>query len=396
MVPGPTELSWRVIRAMMRPSIAHYDPEFNEEVLDATLVELKNVFKTKNEVLAVPGSGRVALETSIASAIEAGDKVLSVTAGIFGPWQAEMAKRVGADATVFPVEWGKQIELDMLEKAIRKDRYTALTVAHNETTTGAVYPIKEVGELARKYDLLYFVDTVSSLGGVNVETDDWGIDFNMTASHKCLGAPVGLAIVAVSQRGWERMEKRKKPATTFSFDLLRWKKWWIPKERGGNLEQIWRRQPITMPVYSVYALAEATKMIIEEGLENRFKRHQIVGRAVRDAVRKIGLELLCEDEVVSDTLTAVRNPPGIKDVDVRSTMARYGIMISGGLEKLSGKIMRIAHMGETANPEYVRPTILALEMALTALGHKFDRDAGIKAADEVLKEISGPRKVSPL
>ena len=231
MVPGPTELSPRVIRAMMRPSIAHYDPEFNVDVLDATLLEMRKIFKTKNEILAVPGSGRVALETAIASTIEPGDKVFSISAGVFGPWQAEIARRIGAVTTEYAVEWGKPIDIDDLEKNISKDKYTALTVAHNETTTGAVYPIDSIGELAKKFDMLYFVDTVSSLGGVNVETDKWGIDFNMTASHKCLGAPIGLAIVSVSERGWQKMENRKKPATTFSFDLLRWKQWWLPKER---------------------------------------------------------------------------------------------------------------------------------------------------------------------
>jgi aspartate aminotransferase-like enzyme len=398
MVPGPTELSWRVIRAMMKPSIAHYDPEFNIGVLDATLIELKKIFKTKNEILAVPGSGRVALETSIASAIEPGDKVLSVTAGIFGPWQAEMVRRVGGDATIFEVEWGKQLDLEKLERVIQKGNYQAITIAHNETTTGAQYPIMEVGKLAEKYDLLYFVDTVSSLGGINVETDNWGIDFNMTASHKCLRAPIGLAIVSISQKGWEKMEKRKKPATTFSYDLLRWKKWWIPKERGGDLEQAWRRQPITMPVYSVYALAEATKMILEEGLEKGFKRHQTIARATRKAVEEIGLQLFCEEAIRSDTVTAINSPPGVKESAIRGIMAeKYGIMISGGLERLSGKIMRIGHMGETATPSLILPTLSAFEAALANLGFKFERGAGVRVADEILKEITGPAKeVSPL
>jgi aspartate aminotransferase-like enzyme len=397
MVPGPTELSWRVIRAMMRPSIAHYDPEFNIGVLDATLLELRKIFKTNNEIIAVPGSGRVALEASIASTIEPGDKVLSIVAGAFGPWQAEIVRRVGGEDIEFEVEWGKQIDLGKLEKAIRKDSYRALTIAHNETTTGAKYPIGEIGELARKHDLLYFVDTVSSLGGIDVETDDWSIDFNMTASHKCLGAPIGLAIVSVSEKGWEKMEKRKRPATTFAYDLLRWKRWWLPKERGGSLEQGWRRQPITMPVYSVYALAEATRMIIEEGLENRFNRHQVIARAVRQAVEALGLHLFAEKSILSDTLTAICAPPAIREGDIRAIMAeKYGIMISGGLERLTGKIMRIGHMGESASPENVTQTLSALEGALTELDFDFQKGAGVRAANDVLVEISGPAKGSPL
>jgi len=241
MVPGPTEISWRVIRAMMRPSIAHYDPEFNIGVLDSTLIEMKKIFKTRNEILAVPGSGRVAQETAIASAVEPGDKVLSITAGVFGPWMAEMVRRVGGLPTEFQVEWGQPIDFTKLEEEIKKQSYVALTTVHNETTTGAIYDIQRIGQLAKKYGLIYFVDSVSSLGGVNIETDQWGIDFNMSASHKCLGAPIGLALVSVSEKGWEKMMNRKTPAVTFSFDLLRWKKWWLPKERGGTLEQVWRR-----------------------------------------------------------------------------------------------------------------------------------------------------------
>jgi aspartate aminotransferase-like enzyme len=397
MTPGPTELPWRVIRAMMRPSIAHYDPDFNIGVLDATLLELRKIFKTSNEVLAVPGSGRVALETAIASAIEPGDNVLSIVAGAFGPWQAEMVRRVGGKATEYEVEWGKGIDLDKLEETIRNANYKAITIAHNETTTGAVYPIDRIGELARKYDLLYFVDTVSSLGGMNVETDKWGIDFNMTASHKCLGAPIGLAIVSVSEKGWKKMEMRKKPATTFSYDLLRWKKWWLPKERGGTLEQVWRRQPITMPIYSVYALAEATKMIMEEGLENVLNRHHLVGEAVRAGLEAIGLQLFSDENIRSDTLTAFNVPSGVKDSDVRGILSdKYGIMISGGLQKMSGKLMRIGHMGETAQPRYIRPTIIALEAAMADVGHKFERGAGVRAAGEILKRIEAKEDVSPL
>jgi aspartate aminotransferase-like enzyme len=339
----------------------------------------------------------VALETAIASAIEPGDKVFSVSAGVFGPWQAEIARRVGAETTEYTVDWGKSMDLDDLERNLNKDNYKVLTIAHNETTTGAVYPIDKIGKLAKKFDMLYFVDTVSSLGGVNIETDNWGIDFNMTASHKCLGAPIGLAIVSVSERGWQKMENRKKPATTFSFDLLRWKQWWLPKERGGKLEQKWRRQPITMPVYLVYALAEATKMILDEGLENVFKRHRVVGEAVRAALTAIGLNLYTDKIVASNTLTAFNVPTGVNDSEVRQIMAdKYGIMISGGLQKVSGKIMRIGHMGETAKPQYIRPTILALESALAEVGFEFQQGAGTRAADDIIKQIEVAKEVSPL
>jgi len=397
MIPGPTEIPWRVIRAMIRPSVAHYDPEFNIDVLDGTLQRLKEIFQTRNEVIAMPGSGRVALEASIASVIEPDDKVLCIEAGTFGPWMTEMVKRVGGHATTFSVEWGKPIDLEKLENLLSKGEFKALTIVHNETSTGSTYPIDRIGEFTRKYGVLYFVDTVSSLGGVDVKTDEYHIDFNMTASHKCLAAPIGLSMVSISDNGWKAMESRKKPAATFSYDLLRWKKWWLPKERGGDLLMEWRRQPITMPVHTVYALEEATKMILEEGLDNRFKRHRIAARAVREGIKALGLVLFPDSRVLSDTVTAVRSPENISDSLLRSKVwERYGIMISGGLERQRGKMLRIGHMGMTASAAYILPLFSAIEFSLAELAYRFERGAGVETARGILEEIPFAARVSPL
>jgi aspartate aminotransferase-like enzyme len=397
MIPGPTEIPWRVIRAMMKPSFPHYDPEFNIDVLDATLIKLRKIFQTKNECIAVPGSGRVALEATIASVIEPGDKVLSIEAGTFGSWMTEMIKRVGGKATVFPVEWGQPIDLEKLEDVLGEGGFKALTIVHNETSTGAMYPIDEIGRLTRKYDVLYIVDTVSSLGGIDIKTDEWNIDFNMSASHKCLSAPIGLAIIAISDKGWEAMENRKTPSTTFSYDLLRWKKWWLPKERGGEVQMGWRRQPITMPVHLVYALEEAVNIILEEGISNVFKRHYIVAKALREGVKALGLQLFPEDRIASNTVTAIKNPPGIADSNLRTIMKQeYGIIISGGLDKQSGKMFRVGHMGMTASVEYVLPFFSALEFSLASLGYKFKMGAGVETAKAILENTSTPARVSPM
>ncbi|MEM2875574.1 MAG: alanine--glyoxylate aminotransferase family protein [Candidatus Bathyarchaeia archaeon] len=397
MIPGPTEIPLRVIRAMMREAEAHYSPHFNEGVLEETLDGLKRVFQTRNEVIAVPGSGRVALEAPIISAIEEDDNVLCIESGGFGPWMTEMVRRVGGKATPFTVEWGKPIDLDKLEEVISNGNFNALTVVHNETTTGAMYPLEKISKLTQEYDMLFFVDTVSSLGGVDIRTDDLKIDFNMTASHKCLAAPIGLSIISISEKGWEKMENRKKPAFSFSYDLLKWKTWWLPRERGGSLIHGWRRQPITMPVHLVYALNEAVKIILEEGLERVFKRHEVVSKAVREAVRAIGLRTLAEESVASHTVSAVLMPEGVSDVEVRSRMAnKHGIMISGGLGKMSGKMVRIGHMGVTASPDYVIPMLNALETTLTELGYRFERDVGVKRAMEILEDIVAAQPTSPL
>jgi aspartate aminotransferase-like enzyme len=396
MIPGPTEIPWRVIRSMMKPSIAHYDPEFNIDVLDNLLQKLKKIFQTKNEVIAVPGSGRVALEASIASVIEPNDKVLCIEAGVFGAWMTEMVKRVGGKPVAFQVEWGKPINIEKLENLLKNENFKALTIVHNETTTGAMYPIDKIGEIVKKYDVLYLVDTVSSLGGVDIKTDDWNIDLNMSASHKCLAAPIGLSLISISKKGWETMENRKIPPVTFSYDLLRWKKWWLPKERGGEAIWGWRRQPITMPVHLVYALDEAVNIILEEGIENRFKRHKVAARAVREGIKAIGLELFPDEEIASDTVTAVKIPNGIKDSELRNNMRKYGVIVSGGLEKLSGKIFRVAHMGVTASPECILPFFTALELSLIKLGYKLKVGTGRDIAAEILEEIATPTVISPM
>jgi aspartate aminotransferase-like enzyme len=387
MIPGPTEIPWRVIRAMMKPSVAHYDPEFNIEVLDRLLQRLKEVFKTRNEVIAVPGSGRVALESSVASAIEPGDKVLCIEAGTFGPWLTEMVRRVGGNPTAFLVEWGKPIDFEKLGQVLSKGDFKALTVVHNETSTGSAYPIDKIGRLTKENDVMYLVDTVSSLGGVDVRTDEWGIDFNMSASHKCLAAPIGLALISISERGWRAMENRKTPSTTFSYDLFRWKKQWLPKERGGDLAMGWRRQPITMPVHTVYALDEAVNMILEEGLDNRFGRHKVAAKAVREGVKALGLSLFADEEVASETVTAVKVPHGMADSELRKIMEeRHGILIAGGLEKQSGKMIRIGHMGMVASSEYVLPFFAAFESSLAKLGYRFRRGVSVEVANKIFEQ----------
>ena len=386
MIPGPTEIPWRVIFAMIRQSYNHHDPKFNIDVLDDTLIKMRDVYQTGNEIIAVPGSGRVGQQAAINSLIEPGDKVLCIVAGIFGGWMKEMVKRIGGEAIEHSVEWGKNLDLKRVKMTLDGGGFKAITVVHNETTTGCVYPIKELGELAKRYDLLFIVDTVSSLGGADIRTDEWGIDINLTASQKCLAAPIGLAILSISKKAWNVMENRKTLAVDFAYDLLRWKKQWIPPERGGELIFGFRRQPITMPVHLVFALQEAVKMILEEGIESRFRRHQIAAKAAREAAWALGLDLFPEKEIASDTLTAIRVPQKIDCRKVTDIMKeKFGVVISGGLEKLSTTIWRIAHMGITASPDFILPTIEAFEEALKESGYPVQLGKGVEKATSVFK-----------
>jgi aspartate aminotransferase-like enzyme len=382
MIPGPTELPFPVIQAMNQPPAIQYDKGFDETVLEPTTLALRDVFQTTGEVILMPGSGRTALEAGALSVIEPGDRVLVIGAGQFGVLMREIMGRVGAELTEFPVEWGARLDMDRLQREAERVRPKAITLVHNETSTGTTYPAAEVGKLARSMGALFLLDTVSSIAGLDVRTDEWGVDLNMTGSQKCLAAPLGLALVSVSPRAFEAMEQRKKKAGSYVYDLLRWKEWWIPASRGGKVaDGAPRRQPVSIPTHLTAAMAVAVRLILEEGLANRVHRHAVAGAALRAGVQAMGLEMFPDPTLASNTVSCIRTP---KDVDPGAVVTRmrnqYGILIGTGLDKIRTTTLRIGTMGITASPQYVLPTLSALELALRDLGYKCEPGAGVAAA----------------
>ncbi len=382
MIPGPTELPWPVIQAMNQPPSIQYDRSFDEGVLEPTTMGLRDVFQTRNEVILMPGSGRTALEASALSVIEPGDRVLVVGAGQFGLLMREIMNRVGAEWTEFPVELGARLDLDRLAREAERVRPKAITLVHNETSTGATYPAAEVGKIARSVGALYMLDTVSSLAGIDVRTDEWGVDLNMTGSQKCLAAPLGLSLVSVSPLAWEAMEQRKSKAHSFAYDLLRWKEWWVPASRGGSVpDGTPRRQPVSIPTHLTEAMRVAVRLILEEGLAHRFRRHALAGGALRAGVKAMGLEMFPDPSIASNTVAAIKSPKGVEPAAVVQAMReRYGVLIGTGLDKLRTSTLRIGTMGITASPQYILPALSALELALRDLGHKAESGAGVAAA----------------
>lgn len=386
MIPGPTELPWTVIQAMNQPPTIQYDQHFDLEVLEPATLALRDVFQTPaGEVIVMPGSGRTALEAGAVSVIEAGDRVLVIVAGVFGQLMREIMTRVGAEVTEFAVEWGHPLDLAHLEREVERVRPKAVTMVHNETSTGSTYPAAEVGKIAKRHRALYLLDTVSSLAGIDVRTDEWGIDLNMTGSQKCLAAPLGMSLAAVGPAAWDAMERRKHKAGSLVYDLLRWKEHWVPTSRGGQVPDGQpRRQPVSIPTHLTAALAEATRLITEEGLANRFRRHAVAGSAFRAGLGAMRLEVFPDESIASNTVSCFRTPPGIEPAAVVKHMRdRYGILIGTGLDKIRATTLRVGHMGITASPLYVLPTLSALELTLRDLGHRSEAGAGVAAAQAV-------------
>jgi aspartate aminotransferase-like enzyme len=381
MCPGPNEIADRVIRAMMRPAACPVFEEF-QELYEQTLDMLAEVFQTTNQVVPLPGSGRSGLEGAITSVIEPGDRSLTIVNGYFGEVAMRIVDGLGGKAEAFRAPWGEPVDLQAFAQKLSSGTYKLVTMVHNETSTGALYQAADVARLAHEQGALFLLDAISSLAGADLPTDAWEVDLTVGCNHKAIGAPIGHAYVAVSEPAWEVMENRQTSCRSIYGNLLAWKAQPDPDATGGRTMK--RPQGVFSAVHLFYALHEALTMVLEEGLEARFVRHQLNALAFREGIKALGLQPLAHPEVVSPTVTCVRMPDGVVSHDFLHHLRQdHGLATLPGLADYRDSTVRIGHMGVTATPRNVLHAVHAFDRILSRLGHKHASGAAVARAEEI-------------
>lgn len=376
MLPGPTPIPKQARLAGAEEIIGHREPEC-EDLLKEVVDGLKYVFQTTNDVLVLTCSGTGGLEASIANTLSAGDKVLSLCTGAFGERYATIAERYGVDVERINFEWGKAVDVNKVRERLEEDKNNeikAILMTHNETSTGVVNDPQPIGELADEHDVLLLADAVSSLAGVELKVDEWGVDVAVTSSQKALMSPPGVCLVSVSSKALDAGQEADLPSFYWSFQRA--------KERYDRNFQT----PSTPAIAILYSLRESLRQMKEEGLQEVFNRHQIVTKAIRKAAEAIGLELLVDDEIASTTVTAIQVPDEVEYSTLRQNMKeKYNVYITGSKGELKGKVFRIGHLGNVSRSD-ILSTISALEMVLKQEGFELKLGVGLEAAQKVFYE----------
>ena len=356
MGPGPSDVHPRVLAALARPTIGHLDPQFLE-ILNDVRDMLQAVFQTQNRLtLAVSGTGSAGMETCVVDLIEPGDKMLVCVAGVFGARMVDVAQRAGAQVTRLDVPWGQVFSAEQVLAAIAQHGpFKLIGIVQAETSTGAAQPIPEISRVAHASGALLLVDSVTSLGGMEVDVDGWQIDACYSGTQKCLSCPPGLSPVTFSPAAEEVLATRKTKVQSWYLDMNMVRQYW-------GSERLYHH---TAPINMVYGLHEALRLVLEEGLPARWARHQAQHLALKAGLEQLGLRYLADPAHQLPMLNAVATPDGVDEgVLRRRLLDEYGIEIGGGLGAFKGKAWRIGLMGESATPRHVETLLDALRQLL--------------------------------
>ncbi|MCI0331985.1 MAG: aminotransferase class V-fold PLP-dependent enzyme [Planctomycetes bacterium] len=374
MGPGPSDIHPRVLEALGRPTVGHLDPYYLT-IMDELQSMLRDVFRTKNRMtMAISGTGSAGQEATVLNLVEPGERVMICVNGVFGGRLADMAERAGGDVTKIERPWGEVFTVAEMKVALARVKPKVVAIVMAETSTGAWQPIEEVAAAVRDAGAMLILDTVTALGGIPVEIDKWQIDAVYSGTQKCLSCPPGLAPVSFSDRAVEKILKRREKVRSWYLDVSLIANYW-----GGD-----RVYHHTAPINMTYALHEALRLLLEEGLEASFARHRRNHEALKAGLAAIGIEYATQAGHALPQLNAVRIPAGVDDAAIRKALLdRFNIEIGAGLGAFKGKVWRIGLMGYTSRQTNVLVLLAALEQLLAEHGHRFEHGAAVAAANVV-------------
>jgi len=357
MGPGPSNVHYRVYQAMMNPVIGYLDPQLLAAMDDISEM-LRGLFQTKNRMtLALSATGSSGMEASCVNFIEPGDTAIVGVSGFFSERMTDVASRCGAKIIRVDQDWGKMVEPERMIRAI-KDHPEAKICAmvHAETSTGVRQPLEEIGAYCKKADTLFLIDAVTSLGGCEVKADEWGIDVCYSCTQKGISVPPGLSPITISPKAMDILRARKTKGQSYYLDFLLLEKYW-------GEERVYHH---TAPASMFYALREGLRIIFEEGLEARFKRHELLGDRLKMELEGFGFKPFAQDGYRLPMLTAVTLPSRVNDIETRKRLLNeYNIEVGGGLGQLKGKIWRVGLMGETCKLQNIHCLMGALREVLS-------------------------------
>ena len=376
--PGPSLVHPRVLRALSAPLLGHLDPAFLP-VMNEIQGLLRHVFGTANRfTIAVSGTGSAGMEAAIVNVVEPGDAVVVGINGVFGSRLAAMVERCGGKSIRAEAPWGTCIDPAAIEQALRRSGpVKAVAIVHAETSTGVWQPLDSIAELCHEHSALFIVDAVTSLGGVPVDVDLVGIDVCYSGTQKCLSCPPGLAPFTMSDRALTSVKQRRTPCQSWYLDMGLIADYWAEGTRAYHH---------TAPISMLYALREALRLVEEEGLAARYRRHQINSDALVAGLRELGLSPLPPAGQRLPMLNCVTIPAQIPEADVRAQLlAEYGIEIGGGLGPVKGKVWRIGLMGESSTEAHVLTLLNALEALFVRHGWSTSPGIALDAAARVYR-----------
>jgi len=371
MGPGPSNAAPTVLDAMAKPLVGHLDPTF-VGMMEEIKSMLREVFQTENPMtFPVSGTGSAGMEFCFVNLIEPGDEVVIGVNGVFGTRMCDVAERCGASVVKVEAEWGTIIQPEQVAAALEGRKPKLVAIVHAETSTGALTPVEEISKLAHDAGAFFLLDTVTSLGGCSVKIDEWGVDAVYSGTQKCLSCPPGLAPVSLSPRAHEFATSRKTKVQSWYLDVNLLSSYW-------GSERVYHH---TAPISMNYALHEALRLILAEGLENRFARHERNHHALKAGLDAMGLRIASQEGHQLWQLNAVTVPDGIDEAAVRKALLNdFNLEVGAGLGPLKGKVWRVGLMGETSSIANVRTFLGGLGKIFNDLGRETDVDAALAAA----------------